>query len=136
MFPLSIICFSFFVFFVFFDADSVIRIHDSTTPRYKRINEITAKDVNWCILDIASSADGESFVYSTWSSCRKFKFKNSSIIRSTSIFFLNQINFSSFKSYQWYITSITAIISTSFEIKFLCFFVGILELWWRSNWWW
>lgn len=51
--------------------DSVIRIHDATTPKYTKINQLIAKDVNWCILDVAYSPDSEYIVYSTWSSCRK-----------------------------------------------------------------
>ena len=53
-------------------SDSVIRLYDATTNKYKSINEVSAKDVNWCILDIAFSPDGEYFVYSTWSSCCKY----------------------------------------------------------------
>lgn len=48
--------------------DNMIRIHDSTTMKYKCQNEIIATDVNWCILDIAFSPASEYFVYSTWSS--------------------------------------------------------------------
>ncbi|XP_031619571.1 DDB1- and CUL4-associated factor 11 [Contarinia nasturtii] len=55
--------------FVTASQDNMIRIHDSTTMRYKCQNEIMAKDVNWCILDIAFSPDSEHFVYSTWSNC-------------------------------------------------------------------
>lgn len=48
--------------------DSVIRVHDSSTPQYKRVNEITAKNINWCILDVGFSPNGQYFAYSTWSS--------------------------------------------------------------------
>lgn len=51
--------------------DSVIRIHDSSTPQYKRVNEIAAKNINWCILDVAFSPNGQYFAYSTWSSSSK-----------------------------------------------------------------
>lgn len=51
--------------------DSVIRIHDSSTPQYKRVNEITAKNINWCILDVAFSPNGQYFAYSTWSASSK-----------------------------------------------------------------
>lgn len=52
--------------------DSVIRIHDSSTPQYKRVNEIAAKNINWCILDVAFSPNGQYFAYSTWSSSSKY----------------------------------------------------------------
>lgn len=52
-------------------ADSVIRVHDSSTPHYKRVNEIAAKNINWCILDVGFSPNGQYFAYSTWSSCSK-----------------------------------------------------------------
>lgn len=51
--------------------DSVIRVHDSSTPQYKRVNEIAAKNINWCILDVAFSPNGQYFAYSTWSSSSK-----------------------------------------------------------------
>lgn len=54
-----------------YKTDNMIRIHNSTTMKYKCQNEIVAKDVNWCILDIAFSPGGEYFVYSTWSPCCK-----------------------------------------------------------------
>lgn len=50
-------------------SDSMIRMYDSTTSRYTLINEIMAKDVSWCMLDIAFSPDGRNYAYSTWSSC-------------------------------------------------------------------
>lgn len=55
----------------------MIRIYDSSTVRYKCQNEIIAKDMNWCILDIAFSPGSEYFVYSTWSSCRKWSSSDS-----------------------------------------------------------
>lgn len=51
--------------------DSVIRVHDSSTSQYKRVNEITAKNINWCILDVGFSPNGQHFAYSTWSSSSK-----------------------------------------------------------------
>lgn len=47
----------------------MIRVYDATSSKYPLINEIMAKDVSWCMLDIAFSPDGENFAYSTWSSC-------------------------------------------------------------------
>lgn len=58
-------------FFFLFRLDNMIRIYDSTTMRYKCQNEIIARDMNWCILDIAFSPGSEYFIYSTWSSCCK-----------------------------------------------------------------
>lgn len=55
--------------FVTASQDHMIRIYDSTTAKYKCQNEINARDVNWCILDIAFSPGCEYFVYSTWSTC-------------------------------------------------------------------
>lgn len=56
---------------VFTMTDSVIRVHDSSTPQYKRVNEIAAKNINWCILDVGFSPNGQYFAYSTWSSSSK-----------------------------------------------------------------
>lgn len=64
-----IYCFCFFLPFI--RLDNMIRIYDSTTVRYKCVNEIIARDMNWCILDIAFSPGSEYFIYSTWSSCCK-----------------------------------------------------------------
>lgn len=72
------------------DTDNMIRIHDSTTMRYKCQNEIIAKDVNWCILDIAFSPGSEYFVYSTWSSCRKYliQWKKKKTYRKMTLFLI------------------------------------------------
>ena len=43
--------------------DQEIRVFDATTPHYKQVNQINAKHVSWCILDIEFSKD--DFAYST-----------------------------------------------------------------------
>lgn len=49
--------------------DQVVRIFDSSTESYQRINFINAKCVSWCLLDIAFSPCDKYFAYSTWSDC-------------------------------------------------------------------
>jgi WD repeat-containing protein 23 len=49
--------------------DQVVRIFDSSTENYQRINFINAKCVSWCLLDIAFSPCDKYFAYSTWSDC-------------------------------------------------------------------
>lgn len=78
--------------------DSVIRVHDSSTPQYKRVNEIVAKNINWCILDVGFSPNGQYFAYSTWSSSSEYSFRltlsprNSTLTRiSHLIFFFFQL---------------------------------------------
>lgn len=78
------ISFRFFLFLFLLSAfrlDNMIRIYDSTTVRYKLQNEIIARDMNWCILDIAFSPGSEYFIYSTWSSCCKYYHKNKKRIK-------------------------------------------------------
>lgn len=110
------------IFFLHFTIpDNMIRIHDSTTMRYKCQNEIIAKDVNWCILDIAFSPGSEYFVYSTWSSCCKCHSVFSRKINMILYFILDSINrdvflfhlFSTFESNQWNITSAKTIVFTT-----------------------
>lgn len=52
--------------------DRSIRIYDSAGGPYKFLHSISARDVGWSIIDVAFSPDNEHFVYSTWSSARKY----------------------------------------------------------------
>lgn len=47
--------------------DHLIRILDSSQEAFLQVKTIEAKDINWSILDIAFSPDGQYFCYSTWS---------------------------------------------------------------------
>lgn len=49
--------------------DQVVRIFDSSTPKYNHVNYINARHVSWCLLDIAFSPCDKYFAYSTWSDC-------------------------------------------------------------------
>ncbi|GAB0098292.1 DDB1- and CUL4-associated factor 11 [Sergentomyia squamirostris] len=46
-----------------------IRVYDSTTSAYKHVNTLMGRDVEWSILDIGFTADGQEFVYATRSCC-------------------------------------------------------------------
>jgi hypothetical protein len=67
----------------------MIRLYDATNSSYKLVNELSAKDVSWSILDVAFSPDGEYFAYSTWSMCSKYSSLVSqiAIVKSTFVFF-------------------------------------------------
>lgn len=56
-------------YFITASQDHVLRVLDSSNPGYRRVNRIQAKDVGWCIIDVAFSPDDQYFVYSTWSKC-------------------------------------------------------------------
>lgn len=71
--------------------DNMIRIHNSTNPKYKLESEICAKDVNWCILDIAFSPCGNYFVYSTWSPCSKLFHSCFQLERFLNVFILSHL---------------------------------------------
>lgn len=52
--------------------DHNIRVFDSSSTKYKLIKTINANCVNWSILDLDVSKDGQHFAYSSWRSCSKF----------------------------------------------------------------
>lgn len=56
-------------YFITGSQDHLLRVFDSSTTKYRRINEIEARDVSWCILDITFSPNDEYFAYSTWTTC-------------------------------------------------------------------
>ncbi|XP_063702342.1 DDB1- and CUL4-associated factor 11 isoform X2 [Culicoides brevitarsis] len=56
-------------YFVTASQDSSIRVYDASTPKYRPMNHIQGKHVNWCLLDLNFSHDNEWYVYSTWSDC-------------------------------------------------------------------
>lgn len=55
--------------FVTASQDQRLRVFDASTSNYELINEFSAKDVGWSILDLDFSPCGEYFVYATWSDC-------------------------------------------------------------------
>jgi len=56
-------------YFVTTTQDAAIRIFDAKTPKYRQVNHILAKHVNWCILDVDLAHDNQYYVYSTWNDC-------------------------------------------------------------------
>lgn len=108
-------------------SDSMIRVFDSTTSEYPLINEIMARDVSWCMLDIAFSPNSQNFAYSTWSSCSKSK--NLDDWLQNFDFDFSKPNFSLSQSSPWLRTAITTIIFSTNKIKFLYIFTSIFKLW-------
>uniref|UniRef100_A0A1L8E5M2 Putative microtubule associated complex n=1 Tax=Nyssomyia neivai TaxID=330878 RepID=A0A1L8E5M2_9DIPT len=49
--------------------DGEISVHDATTSTYRRVNTLMGRDVEWSILDMDFSPDGQEFVYATRSCC-------------------------------------------------------------------
>lgn len=49
----------------------MIRVFDSSTPKYRKVNKIKATDINWGLIDLQYSPDGKELAYSTWSDSSK-----------------------------------------------------------------
>lgn len=58
--------------FVAASQDYSVRVLDSSNNKYKTINELNAKHINWSILDLDVSADAQHFAYCSWSDCSEF----------------------------------------------------------------
>lgn len=130
----------------FFCLDNMIRIYDSTTVRYKCQNEIIARDMNWCILDIAFSPGSEYFIYSTWSSCCKcwndalrYPQKKKTMMKfETNLKFslFSALSNSASESNKWNVTAIETVILAAVKVKLLYIFIGLFELRWSNHWRW
>uniref|UniRef100_A0A1B0CFA5 Uncharacterized protein n=2 Tax=Lutzomyia longipalpis TaxID=7200 RepID=A0A1B0CFA5_LUTLO len=56
-------------YFVTACQDGEISVYDATTCAYRRVNTLMGRDVEWSILDMDFSPDGQEFVYATRSCC-------------------------------------------------------------------